>query len=69
MYNLVLEPARKPVSYNDAMRELYDYARHRHLIVRPDGTADGAYHFALLSQLDRRVVQRATVSAVLEGAA
>lgn len=64
MYNLVIEPASAPVNFNAAVKELYEHAHRRHLLVVPEGVFDGQHRYSLLSSMDRHVVQRAHIEAV-----
>jgi hypothetical protein len=63
MYDLVIEPAKAPVSYNEAMRELYEHAHRRQLSVHPlEGGSNTSRSFELRSRYGHHVVQRATIA-------
>lgn len=62
MYNLVIEPAKQPVDYNAAVRELYEHAHRRHLKVELVDKVDGVYRYVLRSMLDNAVVSYATIA-------
>lgn len=66
MYNLVIEPAKQPVDYNAAMRELYEHAHRRHLRVVLESKVDGVYHYTLRNTLDNGIVSYARIAEALE---
>lgn len=62
MYVLAIEPAKQPIDFNAAMRELYTHAQHRLLQVVPQGEVDGTRVFSLRNPRTNTIESIARIS-------